>query len=61
MDNNGIANLLNTPVNSPQESLNAMVSFLTLAHHRGAFSLEEAAKIHECIQIFKSDNSQAPR
>lgn len=56
MDNNGIANLLNTPVNSPQESLNALVSFLTLAHHRGAFSLEEAAKIHQCIQVFRQNN-----
>lgn len=62
MDNNGITNLLNTPVNSPQESLNVLVSFLTLAHHRGAFSIEEAAKIHQCLQVFRqNENIQATR
>jgi hypothetical protein len=55
MDNNG--NLLNAPVNSPQESLNLLVSFISLAHHRGAFSIEEAAKIYECIRIFKQNDS----
>ncbi len=57
MDNNTVSNLLNTPVNSPQESLNLLVSFISLAHHRGAFSIEEAAKIHACIQIFKQNDS----
>jgi hypothetical protein len=57
MDNNTVSNLLNTPVNTPQESLNALVTFISLAHHRGAFSIEETAKIHECIQIFKQNDS----
>jgi len=58
MDNNGITNLLNTPVNSPQDALNVLVSFLTLAHHRGAFSIEEASKIFECIKMFRTHDAK---
>ena len=55
MDNNG---LLNTPVNCPQDALNVLVSFLTLAHHRGAFSIEEAAKIFECLKMFRTQEAK---
>lgn len=34
-------------------ALNVMVSFLSLAHKRGAFSLDESAKIWECIKVFQ--------
>ncbi len=54
MDNN----ILNAPVNSPQEALNVLVSFLTVAHHRGAFSIEEAAKIFECIKMFRQHDAK---
>jgi hypothetical protein len=30
-----------------------MVSFLTLAHKRGAFGIDESAKIWECIKVFQ--------
>ena len=33
-------------------ALNVMVSFLNLAQKRGAFSIDESAKIWECIKIF---------
>ena len=33
-------------------ALNVMVSYLHLAHKRGAFNIQESAKIWECIQIF---------
>lgn len=33
-------------------ALNVMVSFLNIAQKRGAFSLDESAKIWECIQKF---------
>jgi len=33
-------------------ALNVMVSFLNLAQKRGAFGLDESAKIWECIQKF---------
>jgi hypothetical protein len=35
-------------------ALNVMVSFLNIAHKRGVFSLDESAKIWECINRFKS-------
>ena len=33
-------------------ALNLMVSFLGLAQRRGAFALDEAAKIFECVKVF---------
>jgi len=30
-----------------------MVSFLSLANKRGAFGLDESAKIWECIRLFQ--------
>lgn len=34
-------------------ALNVMVNFLTLAHKRGAFGIDESAKIWECIKMFQ--------
>jgi hypothetical protein len=34
-------------------SLNVMISFLSLAQKRGAFGIDESAKIWECIKIFQ--------
>lgn len=55
-----------TPVPQPKEvklidvviadentSLNVLISFLALAQKRGAFGIDEAAKIWECIKIFQ--------
>ena len=64
--NNGIA-LNETPIPNPQKearlvdisisdeniALNVIVSFLTLAHKRGAFGFDESAKIWECIKMFQ--------
>ena len=42
-------------VDSTTESvaLNVMVSFLTLAQKRGSFTIDESAKIWECIKKFQ--------
>ena len=45
--------LVNIPVTDENTALNLMVSFLTLAHKRGAFGLDESAKIWECIKMFQ--------
>ena len=51
--------LVDIPVKDENTALNLMVSFLTLAHKRGAFSIDESAKIWECIQTFqKPTNSE---
>jgi hypothetical protein len=34
-------------------SLNLMVGFLNLAHKRGTFTIDESAKIWECISKFQ--------
>lgn len=45
--------LVDIPVNDENTSLNLLVSFITLAHKRGAFTLDESAKIWECVKIFQ--------
>jgi hypothetical protein len=34
-------------------ALNMLVNFLTLAQRRGAFGMDESAKIWECVQKFQ--------
>ena len=45
-------------VNTENDALNYMVGFLELAQRRGVFSLEEAAKINECVAKFRRPVSQ---
>jgi len=45
-------NLNNVNVTNENEALNMMVTFLHIAQKRGAFNLQESAKIWECVQIF---------
>ena len=40
--------LVDVEVHSENQALNLLVSFLGLAQRRGAFGLDEAAKIFEC-------------
>ena len=34
-------------------ALTVLVGFITLAHKRGSFGIDESAKIWECIKIFQ--------
>ena len=45
--------LVEVPITDENTSLNVMVSFLSLANKRGAFTLDESAKIWECIKMFQ--------
>jgi hypothetical protein len=45
--------LVNVTITDENTALNVMVSFLSLAQKRGAFGIDEAAKIWECIQMFQ--------
>lgn len=45
--------LVEVPITDENTALNVMVSFLSLANKRGAFSLDESAKIWECIKMFQ--------
>lgn len=44
--------LTDIPVTNDNVALNLMVAFLDAAQKRGAFSINESAKIWECIQRF---------
>jgi hypothetical protein len=44
--------LTKIPINNENVSLNVIVAFLNQASRRGAFSIEENAKIWECIKLF---------
>uniref|UniRef100_A0A6C0DIK6 Uncharacterized protein n=1 Tax=viral metagenome TaxID=1070528 RepID=A0A6C0DIK6_9ZZZZ len=45
--------LIDVPVTNENVALNLMVGFLNTAHKRGAFTIDESAKIWECIQKFQ--------
>ena len=46
-------NLLQTEITDENVALNVMVLFLNLAQNRGAFRIDESAKIFECIKMFQ--------
>lgn len=41
------------PVTDQNISLQLLIAFVQLAHRRSAYNIEETAKIHECIEMFK--------
>ncbi len=47
------AKLIQTSVDNQNIALNLLVNFVNLGQRRGAFSLDEAAKIWECILKFQ--------
>lgn len=44
--------LIDVPIQNENTALNVIAGFLNLAQRRGAFSIEESAKIYECIRVF---------
>ena len=46
--------LVDVEITDENIALNVIVSFLSLAQKRGAFSFDESAKIWECIQKFQN-------
>jgi hypothetical protein len=47
--------VIDIPVTDENSALNVMVAFLGVAQKRGAFAINEAAKIYECIQVFQNN------
>jgi len=45
--------LVDIPISDENTALNVMVGFLHTAHKRGVFTIDESAKIWECISKFK--------
>ena len=48
--------LVDIPINDENTALNVIVGFLNVAHKRGAFTIDESAKIWECILKFQKPN-----
>ena len=48
-------NLLDIEITDENVALNVMVMFLNLAQNRGAFRIDESAKIFECIKTFQKN------
>jgi len=44
--------LVNVPVTDDNAALNVLVGFVGIAQKRGAFNIQESAKIWECVQRF---------
>lgn len=47
--------LVDVQVTNEIVALNLIVSFLNMAQRRGAFTIDESAKIWECIKKFQKD------
>jgi len=45
--------LVDVPLNTQQDALQLLVTFLNLAQKRGSFTLDESAKLWECIKMFQ--------
>uniref|UniRef100_A0A6C0IK97 Uncharacterized protein n=1 Tax=viral metagenome TaxID=1070528 RepID=A0A6C0IK97_9ZZZZ len=45
--------LVDVSIKDENTALNVMVNFLTIAHKRGVFTIDESAKIWECIKMFQ--------
>jgi hypothetical protein len=50
--------LVDIPITNENIALNVIVSFINLAQKRGAFGIDESAKIWECIKIFQKPESK---
>lgn len=52
--------LCDVPVHSPNEAFNLLIRFLNLAQSRGAYKLDESAKIFECMKAFEQPSEIQP-
>lgn len=52
-ENQKDSRLVDIQVSDENIALNMLVQFLSLAQKRGTFSIEESAKIWECIKLFQ--------
>jgi len=50
--------LVDEEITDQNKALNVLVSFVNLAQKRGAFNLDESAKIWECVKFFTEPASK---
>lgn len=53
--NKEIKKLGDIEITDENVALNVLVSYCNLAQQRGAFNIEESAKIWECIKMFRKE------
>ena len=51
--------LVDVPVTNGSVALNLMASFLNVAQRRGTFSIDESAKIWECLRMFTAPPAES--
>jgi hypothetical protein len=49
--------LVDVKVTNENEAFNLLISFISVAHKRGAFTIDESAKIWDCIKVFQKPES----
>lgn len=49
--------IMDMEITSENVALNVLVTFINLAQKRGAFNINESAKIWECIQVFQKQKT----
>ena len=52
--------IVDIPVNNHNTALNILVALTGVAQKRGAFNIQESAKLWECIQAFNTPATAAP-
>lgn len=52
--------LVDVTITDQVVALNILVAFMNVAQRRGAFSMEESAKIWECVKHFTPPEAPAP-
>ena len=49
--------LVDMPVKNQNDALNILIAFLSMAQKRGAFALQESAKLWECVKMFSDPSA----
>ena len=52
--------IVDIPINSHNAALNILVALTGVAQKRGAFNIQESAKLWECIQAFNAPPAAPP-
>lgn len=51
-----VRSLLATEITNQNIALNVLVGFVGIAQRRGAFAIDESAKLFECIKSFRGES-----
>ena len=49
--------ILEAPISNENDALNILIGFLSIAQKRGAFEINESAKIFACIKKFQKNSN----